>query len=201
MGFGKKPATSHQASASQPPTDPHGHRAAELLLGGQSPLVPDAAAVSARVEQGKAAFDARHAQVQRNAQARFADAQIRPFFLIPDPCWNGPTGTFLMTSLELYPYDDWNVMFLAGDARTADTLDLALHPNGNVPAFVHAADKVMDDARMSVDAAHADAELSRTYGAYHDAREDARGRVKLLAGQFAKQLVDAWQKRSASRGL
>lgn len=223
MGFGKKPSTSPHVAApppppADPPADPHGRRkvfpdevwqgqSGALLreLGSSrdddSNLVPNTASINARVEQGKAALDARHAQAQRNAQARFAEAQVRPFFLIPDPCWNGPTGAFLMTSLDLYPYDDWNVMFLAADARTADTLDLALHPNGNVQAFVQAADKLMDEAQMFMNGAHRLAGETQNYGAYHEAREDTRSRVKLLAGQFAKQLVDAWQKRTAGRGL
>ncbi|MBC7769706.1 MAG: hypothetical protein H7124_13075 [Phycisphaerales bacterium] len=218
MSFGKRPSTSQATSAPPPPADAHARRKVfptevwqgesgdMLRMLGMTPddesnLAPNAASINARIEQGRATMEGRFVQAQRNAQAALASAQVRPFFLIPDPCWNGPTGAFLMTSLELYPYDDWNVMFLAADDRTAAALDIALHPNGNVAAFVQASEKFMAEAQIHMEMAHDDAGRTQDFAAYYNAREDVRGRVKLLAGLFAKQIVEAWQNRGPGRGV
>ncbi len=161
----------------------------------ESNLVPNAASINARLEDGKRRIDERHAKAQANAQSALRDAQLRPFFLIPDPIWNSDAGTFLMTSLDLYPYDDWNVVFLAADQRTALVMDIALHPNGNVPAFVTASEKFMADARAHMKRATEEVEITADYAAFHDAREDVQLRVKGLAMSFARALIEAWEKQ------
>ncbi|HYD86802.1 MAG TPA: hypothetical protein VEA80_04960 [Vitreimonas sp.] len=213
MSFGKRPSTPPQMSA--PPAraaDPHGRRkvfpdeiwqgqTGELLrqLGfspdDESNLVPNAASVNARMEHGRALMEARHAQAQRNAQAAVAGARLRPFYLIPDPCWNGATGVFLKMTLELYPYDDWNVMFLAANERTAYMLDIAPHPDGNVPGFVASAEKFMADALALMNEAHEEASRTNDFAAYEHARDDLRARVKVLAGTFAREVVQTWERR------
>jgi len=219
MGFGKRPSTSSSAPpppAPPPAPDVHGRqkvlpdavwegKTGDFLreLGfnpnDESNLVPNAASLNARIEQGRLAMDARHAERQRQVQTLLPGAQLRPFFLIPDPCWNGPTGTFLMTSLDLFPHDDWNVMFLAADERTAAVLDIALHPNGNIPALVQAAEKFMDEAQVHMNGARNEAAATGNFAGFHDAREDARDRVKTLAGVFARQIVEAWQRQAQAR--
>lgn len=218
MSFGKRPSSA-AAPAAPPPTpptggDPHGRRRifpAEAWQGkagallrelGMSPddesnLVPNASSITARLEDGKRALEARTAKAQANAQALLPNAQLRPFSLIPDPCWNGECGLFLMASLDLYPYDDWNIVFLAADERTAMVMDIAMHPNGNVPAFVAAAEKFMVEARAHIKRATEEAELTANYAGFNDVREDVRLRVKGLAMSFARTLIDAWDKQKA----
>lgn len=164
-------------------------------------LLANGASISARLEEGKRRHEERNALAQRRVEARLAGAKVRPFFLIPDPCWQGPSGLFLMTTLELYPYDEWNVMYLAGDERTATALDVAAHPNGNIPAFVEASEKFMAEAQAHMQRAHDDASQTQEFGAYHEASHDCRDRVKTLAAVFAKQIVDAWAKRSEGRSM
>ena len=53
-----------------------------------------------------------------------------------EPCWNGELGKFLMMRLQLFPYDDWNVVFLPEDERTAQLMDLPVHPGGPIPGSV-----------------------------------------------------------------
>jgi hypothetical protein len=219
MSFGKRPSsTAGQGpttpSADPPSTDPHGRRkvfpdeaqdgpSGAMLreLGfstnDESNPVPNGESIHARLEQGKRTLDERHAKAQTNAQALLPSAQLRPFFLIPDPCWNGDAGTFLMTALDLYPYDDWNVVFLAADQRTAVVMDIALHPNGNVPAFVAATEKLMVDAQAHMKRATEEAELTADFAAFNDTREDVQLRVKGLALSFARALIEAWDKQKA----
>lgn len=219
MSFGKKPSSTHQTPPPTPPTreDPHGRRKVipdatwegpqgELLrkLGltpdDESNLVPNEASIAARLEVGRVRHEERNILAQRNVEARLNGAKVRPFFLIPDPCWNGATGVFLMTSLDLYPYDDWNIIYLAGDERTALVLDIAMHPNGNVPVFVEAAAKFMLRAQEQMDKAHEAASITHDFAAYQTLREDVQLRVKGLAMQFSRSLVEAWEKNGPSRG-
>jgi len=218
MSFGKRPPSARAPTATNaappppPPMagDPHGRRkvfpdevwngpsGAMLRELGLSPndennLVPNAASINARLQEGKSRLETRTAQAQANAQSALRDAQLRPFFLIPDPIWNSDAGTFLMTSLDLFPYDDWNVVFLGGDQRTAVVMDIALHPDGNVPTFVEIALAFMADAHAYMKRAQAEAELTTDYAAFQDAREDAQLRVKSLAMSFARALIQAWE--------
>jgi len=216
MSFGKR-RSSAASGATAPPSAPppsggdpfnrrkvfpdevwEGETGALLRELGMSPddesnLAPNAASINARIEAGKRRLHERTEKAQANAQSLLPSAQLRPFFLIPDPCWNSDIGTFLMTSLDLYPYDDWNVVFLAADQRTAMVMDIALHPNGNVPAFVTAAEKFMADARAQMKRATEEAELTRDYAAFNDTRGDVQIRVKGLAMSFARALIDAWE--------
>ena len=214
MSFGKRPSSTATQAPMPPSADPHdrrkvvpdevweGQSGAMLRELGFSPndesnLVPNGASIHARLEQGKRTLDERHAKAQANAQSLLPSAQLRPFFLIPDPCWNSDAGTFLMTALELYPYDDWNVVFLAADQRTAAVMDIALHPDGNVPAFVAAAEKFMVDAQAHMKKATEEAELTADFAAFNDKREDVQLRVKGLALSFARTLIESWDKQKA----
>jgi hypothetical protein len=174
MSFGKKPPSAPPSSAPVAPPapasgDPYGRRK----------VIPD--------------------EVWDGPKGKFLrelglSPEVRPFFLIPDPCWNGATGLFLMTSLDLYPYDDWNVMYLAGDERTALVLDIAMHPNGNVSAFVEASAKFMVRAQEQISKAHEAASITHDFAAYQTIREDMQMRVKALALQFSRATIEAWEK-------
>lgn len=221
MSFGKKPSSAAQSASTAPtttPKDAHGRRKVipdevwdgpqgKLLRDlGMSPddesnLVPNEASINARLEEGRRRHEERNALAQRNIETRLTGAKVRPFFLIPDPCWNGATGLFLMTSLDLYPYDDWNTMYLAADERTALVLDIAMHPNGNVAVFVEASAKFMARVQEQMTQAHDAALVTHDFGAYQATREDAQLRVKALAMQFSRTLVEAWEKNGpAGRG-
>lgn len=195
MGFGKRPSSA-PAHTPTTPDSPVGRQAPTAAVGpSETNLSPDG-----RLDQTRAAMEARHAQLQGSTQALLPGAKMRPFFLIPETCWEGPTGSFLMKTLDLYAHDNWNVMFLAADERTAAALDIALHPHGEIPAFIQATQRLMDECQLNMNGAHNEAARTGNFNGYNEARDDAREQVKLLAGLFAKQIVEAWQKRSAGRG-
>jgi hypothetical protein len=68
----------------------------------------------------------------REMTARHGYCHAAPFFVIDRPVWDGEHGSFLYASMELVPYDDWNVLMLAADVRTKEVCGLAGHP-GDVP--------------------------------------------------------------------
>jgi hypothetical protein len=217
MSFGKRPSTTAQPTTPPPSADPHGRRkvfpdevwqgkTGEMLRGlGMTPddesnLVPNASSINARIDQSRAAHEAAYAEAQRRVEAVLAGARVRPFFLIPDPVWNSPAGLFLMTTLDLFPYDAWNVMYLAADERTAAVLDLAIHPNGDIPAFVEASQVFVRDAQAHIRRAHEEASHTHDFAKYGQARDDARQRVMALAAAFAQKIAEAWAKNGPGRG-
>jgi hypothetical protein len=219
MSFGKRPSTN---GATQPPRepprdDPHGRRKVfgdELWQGehgnmlrmlGLSPddesnLVPNAASVNAEIDKRKAAHDVALADAQQRVRSTLKDAEIRSFSLIPDAVWNSPAGAFLMMNLQLYPHDDWNIMYLAADERTALVLDLAPHPNGDVPAFVQASQEFMACAQTHLEKVRVHVMQTQKWSDYTDAQDDVRERVKSIAALFARRIAEAWAENSPNRG-
>ena len=213
-GVEQAPAVQPQASQPQPAAMPPQHqqrkvfpdevwqgKTGEMLrMLGMSPddpsnLVPDANSVNTRLDQDRAKFEARLAEMNRSVAAKVPGGQMRGFSLLPDPCWNGEMGHLLMMRLELFPYDDWNMIFLPADAATAAAMDMPLHPNGNVPAFVANAEKFLRDADAHLRAAHDEASRTQDFGKFHDELEDIRDRVRALARAFLGELDKAWQER------
>ncbi|MGE0741813.1 MAG: hypothetical protein AB7O98_10765 [Hyphomonadaceae bacterium] len=216
MSFGKRPSTQQQTLA-PPHVDPHGRRkvfpddvwqgqTGELLRTlGMSPddesnLVPNASSINAGIDASRRAHETAHAEAQQRVESVLPGARLRPFFLVPDPIWNSPAGVFLMTSLELFPYDAWNVIYLAADERTSAVLDIAIHPNGDIPTFVEASRRFMIDAQAQMKRAHDEAGQTHEFGKYQEAREDVRERVKALAAAFSQTLIEAWEKNGPRRG-
>lgn len=197
---GSQPEAQHQQRKVFPDEVWQGKTGEMLRMLGMSPddpsnLVPDANSVNARLDRDRAKFDARLAEMNRSVAAKVPGGQMRGFSLLPDPCWNGEMGHLLMMRLELFPYDDWNMIFLPVDAATAAAMDMPIHPNGNVPAFVANAEKFLRDADAHLRAAHDEASRTQDFGKFHDELEDIRDRVRALARAFLGELDKAWQER------
>lgn len=214
MAFGKRPVS---ARAPAPPAEPpHGRQRvipAEMWEGqagamlrelgldpnDESNLVHNTQSLQAKLDHGRAAVDAKVARLNEELRAKSGGAGVRPFFLIPDPCWNGDMGQLLMMRLDLFPYDDWNIAFLPVDERTALSLDMPLHPNGNIPAFVQAAEKFMREADAHLRIEHARAGQTQDFARFGDVREDIRGRVRGLAHLFLTRLDETWKQHRPGR--
>jgi hypothetical protein len=111
------PQPEHQQGKVLPDEVWQGKTGDMLRMLGMSPndpsnLVPDANSVNARLDRDRAKFEARLAEMNRTVAERVPGGQMRGFSLLPDPCWNGEMGQLLMMRLELFPYDDWNMIFL-----------------------------------------------------------------------------------------
>ena len=218
MSFGKRPSTNASAPAQpEPPRpDPHGRRkvfpdeiwdgkhGALLRTLGMSPddesnLVPNASSINAAIGRSKAAHDVAFAEALARVRSTMPSAEIRPFSLVPDVVWNSPAGAFLMTTLELYPYDHWNIMYLAADERTAMVLDLAPHPGKDVPAFVQASQQFMETVQAHADKVRARVAQTENWAAFTELQDDMRDRVKAMAALFARRIAEAWAENSPNR--
>lgn len=183
MSFGKRPSTLASAPAQPEPPRPD-----------------PASSISAALERSKAAHELAFAEAQARVRSTMPSAQIQPFSLIPDVVWNSPAGVFLMTTLELYPYDQWNIMYLAADERTAMVLDIAPHPGKDVPAFVQASQQFMETAQAHMDKVRARIAQTENWGAFTELQDDMRDRVKAMAALFARRIAEAWAENSPNRG-
>ncbi|GAM99082.1 hypothetical protein U91I_02720 [alpha proteobacterium U9-1i] len=161
-------------------------------------LVPNQHSLEQRLAEGRAKLEAKLMRLNDDIARRTNGGSVRPFFLLPDPCWNGELGHLLMMRLDLCPFDDWNIAFLPEDERTALKLDAPIHPNGNLPAFVKASAEFLAREDANLRAAHAEAMQSEDFAKFHDDREIIRRRVRALAGYFAAQLMKAWHAHNAA---
>jgi hypothetical protein len=209
MAFGKRGAASagNQAKTlaafdTQPrviPTEAWETPLGDLLRQiGMSPddacnLIPTPDSVNARLDREREKHQAKLAEINRAVAQKTGGGSVRPFFLIPGPCWHGEMGVFLMMKLELFPYDDWNVIFLPTDERTAAAMNAPMHPNGDIPAFVTAAEKFMQDAEADLMAAHAEASQTHDFNAFGAAKKRVQTAVCTLAAVFAQKYAEAWK--------
>jgi hypothetical protein len=171
-----------------------------LRLLGKSPdeesnLVPDNHSVSQRLARDRARHEEKLADINARIQERFPDATMRPFSLLPDPCWNGELGHFLMYRLELFPYDDWNMIFLPNDMKTAEALELPVHPGRDIPDFVDTAMQFLHDANHHLAETHRQASETNEFGMFADAMDEIRDQVKGLARKLLGELDQRWENR------
>jgi hypothetical protein len=223
MPFGKRvsapaaqPATLQQAAPQQPaaqppqPTAPQPGqkifpdelwegqtgellRAIGMKPDDESNFVPTKESIDARIARDKAAHEARWAALNRDVAARTSGGSVRPFFLIPEPCWNGELGDFLIVTLKLSPYQDWNVAFLPADECTGSMMNLPVHPDRDDPEVVKLAMGVVTAAHDHYKACYAEVDRTQEFGRFNDQVEDIADKVRGLAVKILVQYGEAWQ--------
>jgi hypothetical protein len=151
--------------------------------------------VARMIEDGRKAVNERVSRLEANVAARgLNDIRLRPFWLIQDNCWNGETGDFLIYHLRLNPYDEWNTVILAADARGASALDIPVHPARDIPAFSKAQTEAILALRDRVRNAHQEVQRTHEFGRFADLCDDTVVRVKQMAQKFAAVLVEGHKK-------
>jgi hypothetical protein len=163
----------------------------------ESNLVPTKESIDARIARDKAAHDARWAELNRDVAARTSGGSVQPFFLIPEPCWNGELGDFLVVTLKLSPYQDWNVAFLPADECTASMMELPMHPNRDDPDVVEYAMGFVTAARDRYKACYEEVERTREFSRFNDQIEDITDKVRGLAVKILAQYGEKWQAPAA----
>jgi hypothetical protein len=161
----------------------------------ESNLVPNAASVDARNARGRAECDAKLAEINRDVEKRAAGGQVKPYFLFHEPVWNSDIGGFLMYRLQMFPFDDWNVIFLPDDERTAKFLDLPVNPGGPIPGSTEIARQWMEESKAKLAAASAEAERTNNFAAVGETMQDIKRDVWGIASYFANHIGagEAWK--------
>jgi hypothetical protein len=156
-------------------------------------FVQTGASIDARVARDRAKFETRLAELNRDVAQRSAGGSVLPFFLIPEPCWNGEMGAFFMARLQFFPYDEWNVLFLPADERTAKFLNAPVCPRGEIPGAVDLVQSFVRDAETRLAAAHAEADRTHDFAAFGDAVNQVKGEVWGLAAYIANHIGAKWE--------
>lgn len=159
----------------------------------ESNFVPTGASIDARVARDRAKHEAKLAEINRDVERRIAGGRVMPFFLIPEPCWNGEMGTFFMARLQFFPFDDWNVLFLPADERTAKVLNAPVCPYGEVPGAVDLVQSFVRDAEARLDAANAEADRTHDFLALGETVNQIKGDVWGLASYIANHIGAKWE--------
>lgn len=90
--------------------------------------VPTAEEYKARFARSLERLRERTAAYNAAMTAKFGHCNARPFLIIDAPIWDGPNGAFLYGQLDLYGYDEWNILLCAADAETIANCGLVGHP-------------------------------------------------------------------------
>jgi len=146
--------------------------------------------VRERLEESRARLAARHEEKSRRAKERVAQAEIRPFCLIPETLWTGQWAELLSARLGLFPHDDWNIAFLAADEASAVLLDLPAHPG--TPAATDEIERYLAEAELQLATGYADAERARNFSQYAQEREEIRDKLVRLARKVLFAIDEAW---------
>jgi len=153
------------------------------------------------IEEGRKAVDARIHQLRAKALAEGHDnLHVRALWLLHDNCWNGEAGDFLIYHLSLNPYDEWNTMLVAEDARTASILDIPICTEEIVQHLAKTAPPVILALRDKLRAAHEEVQRTHEFGHFQDIYDDTVAKVKKVAQMFGTGLVEtylAWRRKQA----
>jgi hypothetical protein len=184
-GFRNVPSASVD-EPSAPPSIPQVPAASYMPL--------DSYRVRERFDGSRARLAARHEEKSCDAKARFARAEVRPFCLIPETFWSGKSAELLSSRLDLFPYDDWNVAFLAADEASAALLGLPSHPGAVSSATTADVGKLLAAAELQLTTGYANAERARNFSQYAQEREEVRDRLTIFARKVLFALDEGWQK-------
>ena len=96
-------------------------------------ILPTAEDYIARFDAARKRLQERVGIFNREMTVRHGYCRAAAFLVIDHTIWGGEHGAFLYAQMELIGFDDWNIIMLAGDARTKDVCGLPGHP-GTDPA-------------------------------------------------------------------
>jgi hypothetical protein len=92
-------------------------------------------AVDARVAQARVALDLRVEQENAAIARAHPGCSLAPMHIFTEMVWNGPHRQLLLETLELTPYDQWNVRLVAADQRSSERLKQPRLYAGEIPQF------------------------------------------------------------------
>ena len=150
--------------------------------------------VAEMIEQGRKTVDARIHRLRVKALAQgHDDLHVRALWLLHDNCWNGEAGDFLIYHLSLNPYDEWNTMLVAEDARTAAILDIPICTEGIVQHLARTGLPLVLGLHDKLRAAYEEVQRTHEFGHFNDVYEDTVAKVKKVAQLFGAGLVETYQ--------
>jgi hypothetical protein len=150
--------------------------------------------VARMINEGRKTVDERIRQLRAKALAEGHDnLHLRALWLLHDNCWNGEAGDFLIYQLCLNPYDEWNTMLVAEDARTASILDIPICTEEIVQHLAKTGQPIILALRDKLRAAHDEVQRTHEFGRFQDIYDDTVAKVRRVAQMFGTGLVETYQ--------
>lgn len=78
---------------------------------------------------------------------------VAPYLMIPENCWRGRCGGFLLHYLDMTPYGGWNMLPLPRDQRSSVDLSIRMHPGPQPKTFVDSIESLIMSMAREVEAA------------------------------------------------
>lgn len=167
-------------------------KAVGIAPDGPENVIPSQDDIDERLARGRADLDRRIEVLHKNLAAEVGpEIRMRPFWLIPESCWQGRTGAFLLRFLDFNPYDNWNIAFLPADQLSSLIMNAPLHPDAEIPAFAAAGKEMIAECDSRVAQATLKAGQTGELQLVTEARTDAQSRIVALALTFAAKLLEA----------
>jgi hypothetical protein len=159
---------------------------------GPENVIPSQNDIDERLAKGRADLDRRVEVLHKNLAAQIGpEIRTRAFWLIPESCWQGETGVFLLKFLDFNPCDNWNIAFLPADQLTSLIMDAPLHPDTEIPVFAAAGKKLIAECASRVAQATMKAGQTGEFQLVTAAKTDAQKMIVALAMTFAAKLLEA----------
>jgi hypothetical protein len=159
---------------------------------GPENVIPSQQDIDERLAKGRADLDRRVEVLHQNLAAQIGpEIRMLPFWLIPESCWKGETGAFLLKFLDFSPYENWNIAFLPADQLTSAIIGAPLHPGAEIPVFADAAKKLIAECDRRVARAATIARQTGEFNVVTTAKIDAKNMIMALAMTFAEKLIEA----------
>ena len=168
---------------------------------GPENVIPSQQDIDERLAKGRADLDRRVDVLHKNLTAQIGpEIKMLPFWLIPESCWQGETGAFLLKFLDFSPYENWNIAFLPADQLTSAIIGAPLHPGAEIPVFADAAKKFIAECDRRVARAATIARQTGEFNVVTAAKNDAKNMIMALAMTFAAKPIEA-HKATRSSGV
>ncbi|MBL8588029.1 MAG: hypothetical protein JNK46_05820 [Methylobacteriaceae bacterium] len=151
-------------------------------------IAPDAAHLLAvRLEASRAALERRLERLTRQASDKAGrPIRLAPAMLIPEPCWRGRYGKFLLQALELSPYDPWNVATLPTHPADASLIEAPLHPGEPTHEAIVAVNARLGEIKRLYHEGHEQVEWTNDPADFRAAHDHA---IELVKGLAADRLT------------
>lgn len=154
-----------------------------------------------RLEEARLAQQTKLKNLNEQISIETLGGKLIPFFLINGAAWRGDMGKFLMLRLNLLPFEDWNLMYLAEDEAMAFVLDC--------PAFVHAdgnrcqeiANSRCQELKDYLDAVHKNSEQTGDVQTFAKTKSHTRNQIQDLAKFLSNEVNLGWQQRKSAMGI
>ena len=162
-----------------------------LKTEGPDGVFPSESDFKALVAGARASLDRRTEEIHKAlAPLVGPECQMVPFYLIPESCWVGETGQYLVEFLRLTPYGEWNTAFLPGNAWTAALVGTALHPRAESLEFTATMKTLILDSKRQTGAVAEEIKRTGNVTLMLEARNRALALVLTTAKKTAASLAD-----------